>query len=67
MIREVDEIRLQTLRRIFADMGFEEPELGMRARTFVIAHSFDEMISIGVSREEALEQLEARHAFFTRR
>ncbi len=67
VIREVDEIRLQTVGGIFADMGFEEPGLGMRTRTFVIAHSFDEMMSIGVSREEALEQLEARHAFFTRR
>ena len=67
VIREVDELRLRTLRGLFADMGFEEPELSMRTRTFVIAHSFNHLLTVGLSRKEALEQLEARHAFFTRR
>lgn len=67
VIREVDKIRLKMLRGIFADMGFEEPELGMRTRVFVIAHSFEHALTVGLSRKEAAEQLEARHAFFTRR
>ena len=67
VIREVDNIRLKTLRGIFADMGFEEPELSMRTRIFVITHSFDYGLTTGLSRKEALQQLEACHAFFTRR
>lgn len=67
VIREVDEIRLDTLRGIFADMGYEEPELSMRTRIFVVAHSFEELLSVELSRDEALAQLDARHAFFTRR
>ena len=67
VIREVDNIRLATVRRIFADMGFEEPELSVRTRTFVVAHAFDHAMSIGLSRKETLEQLEAQYAFFTRR
>jgi len=67
VIQEVDQIRLDTLRGIFADMGFEGPELEMRTRMFVIVHSFDHVLSVGLSRKEAWEELEARHAFFTRR
>jgi hypothetical protein len=44
-----------------------EPDLGVRTRVFVVAHSFDQLLTIGRSREEALEELDARHAFFTRR
>ena len=67
VIREVDKIRLATLRRIFADMGFEEPELSIRARTFVVSQSFDHAMTVRLSRKEAIEQLAAQHAFFTRR
>ena len=67
VIREVDEIRLDTLRGIFAEMGFEEPDLGMRTRVFVVTHSFEQLLSVGLGREEALAQLETRHAFFTKR
>jgi AcrR family transcriptional regulator len=67
VIREVDEIRLNSLRGIFEDMGFEEPELGMRTRLFVVCHSFDHALTDELSEKEALAQLESRHAFFTRR
>jgi AcrR family transcriptional regulator len=67
VIREVDAIRFQTVREIFSDIGFEEPDLSVRTRVFVVAHSFDQLLTIGRSREEALEELDARHAFFTRR
>ena len=67
VIREVDEIRMRTLRDIFADMGFEEPELSVRARVFVVFHSFEQLLTPRLSREEALEQLDVRLALFTRR
>ena len=66
VIREVDEIRFRTVREIFAGMGFEEPDLGVRTRTFVVAHSFDQLLTIERSVEVALEELDARHEFFTR-
>ena len=67
VIREVDEIRLATLRTIFSEMGFEGDELEMRTRVFVACHSFDASLSVKLSREEALAQVPARLAFFTRR
>ncbi len=67
VILEVDEIRLGTLRTIFSEMGFEGDELEMRARVFVTCHSFDTSLSVKLSREEALAQIPARLAFFTRR
>ena len=67
VIQEVDEIRLKTLRDIFGEMGFKEPELGVRARLFVVMHSFEQLLTPHLSREEALGQLDIRHAFFTRR
>ncbi|MDJ0813367.1 MAG: TetR/AcrR family transcriptional regulator [Woeseiaceae bacterium] len=67
VIREVDEIRLQTLRELFAEMGFEGTELEMRTRIFVACHSMDASLAVKMSREEALAQLDDRAAFFTRR
>lgn len=67
VIREVDDFRLKTLRALFKEMGFEEPELGVRTRVFVACHSFEDALAIQMSRDEVLAQLDARHAFFTRR
>jgi len=67
VIRETDEIRLNTVRSLFEDIGFEEPELSIRTRVFVVAQSFDDALGVQLSREETLEQLELRFAFFTRR
>lgn len=66
VIREVDEIRLQTLRTIFSEMGFAGDELEMRTRVFVTCHSFDDSLSVELSKEEALAQVPARVAFFAR-
>ena len=66
VIEEVDEIRLKTVRALFESMGFEEPELGIRTRVFVVAQSFDQLLTQRLIPEEALDQVEARHAFFTR-
>ena len=67
VIREVDSIRIKTVSGLFEEMGFEEPELSTRTRVFVACHSFEGALSIGLSPDEARTQLDARHAFFTRR
>jgi len=67
VIREVDRLRTNMVRGIFEDMGFDGLEAEMRTRVFVTCHSFDDSLSIQLSREKARTQLDARHAFFTRR
>lgn len=67
VIREVDKIRLQTLRDIFVELGFEDPEARTRARVFVACHSLEDALSIPLTPKEARVQVELRHAFFTRR
>ena len=67
VIREVDEIRTMTVRSLFEEMGITEPDLGVRTRLFVTYHSFDSALTSRMSSEEALAQLDALHAFFTRR
>lgn len=67
VIREVDRIRVKTVGDIFDDMGLEESEARMRTHVFVTCHSFENLLSIPLSRKEALDQLETRYAFFTRR
>ena len=66
VIREVDKIRLQSLRIIFVKLGFDEADASTRARVFVACHSFEDALSIPLSRKEAVEQLDARYAFFAR-
>jgi len=67
VIREVDGMRLNALKGLFTEMGFDAAEARMRTRLFVVFHSFDESLSVQLSRKEAQKQLDARHAFFTRR
>ena len=67
VIREVDSLRTKMVRSIFDDMGFDGPEAQMRTRLFVLCHSFDDALTVQLSRTKALEQLDARHAFFTHR
>lgn len=67
IIREVDEIRLQSIREIFVELGLGEAEAATRARVFVACHALEDALAVPLSRKEALAQLEARHAFFTRR
>ena len=67
IVREVDEIRMANVRGLFEEMGFEEPELSVRSRVFMVAHSFDDALTIPLSEEELLQQVDARFEFFTRR
>ena len=66
IVREVDEIRMRTVRGLFAEMGFADPELSVRTRVFVVAHSFDDALTIPQDNEAALDQLDSRFEFFTR-
>ena len=67
VIRKVDEIRMKILKQLFVEMGFDKEEAMTRARVFVVCHSFEDALSIQLSRKQALEQLDARLVFFTRR
>ena len=67
VIREVDEIRTMTVRKLFEEMGFAEPDISVRTHLFVTYHSFDSALTSETSSDEALAQLDALHAFFTRR
>ncbi len=66
IIREVDEIRMNNVRSLFAGMGFEEPELSVRTRMFMVAHSFDDALTVSLSEEEVSDQIDTRFEFFTR-
>ena len=66
VIRQVDRIRRETIRGLFADMGFEEPELTVRAGVFIVTFSFQYAMSLGIFPEGDPEQLNVLHAFFTR-
>jgi AcrR family transcriptional regulator len=67
IVREVDEIRMNTLRQLFEEMGFTGKELEFRTRLFVVSQSFDPAFSIRRSDEEILAEIDQRVAFFTRR
>lgn len=67
IVRQVDRIRLDLLRSLFAEMGFEGEELNMRTRMFVTYQSFEHGISPMPSRKQRLENIKLRHRLFTRR
>ena len=67
IIREVDEIRMANVRRLFEGMGFEEPELSVRSRVFMVSHSFDDALTIPPSDDEISAQIDATFELFTRR
>lgn len=66
VIREVDQMRLDALYRIFRELDLDEAEARMRTRVFAACHSLEDSLSVQLSRKEAERQLELRHAFFTR-
>jgi AcrR family transcriptional regulator len=67
-IQKADRYRTKAIRELFAALGFEEPELGMRVRTFVVFHSTD--IAFGRAarnHDTRMAEAELRHAWFTRK
>ena len=54
-------------RPVYAAMGFEDPELDMRTRTFVVYHSMEAGFYAKLSKDERRRAIAARHALFTNR
>lgn len=67
IVERVDQLRFDTVREIFAEMGFEEPDLGARVRAFVTLHAFDNFWTVALSKKESKKQQDARFEMFTRR
>ena len=65
-VRAVDRQRVEVVRGLFADMGFEGDELDMRTMSFVTVTSQDHALLIDLSPEDYERQLKLRHAFFVR-
>ena len=66
LVARVDRKRLDTVRSLFREMGFEGRELEARTRAFVTFVSLELAVFDRLSKKERLTQLKARHAFFTR-
>lgn len=64
-IEKVDQRRLDTLRGLFASMGFDGTECEVRARVYVTAISQEPSILHVLPEEELAEYREERHRFFT--
>jgi len=62
----VDQNRYDTVRQLFADMGFEGDALDMRTLTFVATTSMDQLLSLDIKDEAYERQLKLRHEFFVR-
>ena len=65
VVRRVDRKRLRFLTGLFADMGFEDPEAGARARTTLAYLEGDPMIRVSESAGERKRFLELRHRLLT--
>jgi hypothetical protein len=65
-VEETDKWRLNLVRTLFAEMGFEEKEQEMRARTLITYHAMEHGLLIKKTKKERLEMLQLRHAMFTR-
>jgi hypothetical protein len=62
----VDQRRYDTVRQLFADMGFEGDELDMRALAFVATTSMDKLLLLDLPVKAYEHQLKLRHEFFIR-
>ena len=65
ILAEVDKRRLSYIRSIFEEMGFEDDELQMRTRAFVICQNSQYSLFLEETMEERLKDMKLRHAFFT--
>ena len=63
-VTSVDQKRYDTVRQLFAEMGFEGDALDMRTLTFVAATSVDRLLVPGIPTEAYERQLKLRHEFF---
>ncbi|MGI9342960.1 MAG: TetR/AcrR family transcriptional regulator [Gammaproteobacteria bacterium] len=66
-VNKADRYRTRVVSELFQALGFEEPELGMRVRTFVVFHSTDIAFGKAARTYDArMAEAELRHEFFTR-
>jgi AcrR family transcriptional regulator len=65
-IASVDQKRYDTVRQLFAEMGFEGDALDMRTLTFVATASMDQLLFLDLPVEAYERQLKLRHEFFIR-
>ena len=66
IVRKTDKRRLDFIRNLFAEMGFEGNEVEMRALTLVTFHAMEHGLLVKKTEEERLELLQLRHALLTR-
>jgi AcrR family transcriptional regulator len=65
-VKGIDRIRLDTVGKLFEEMGFEGDELEMRTLAFVTTMSQDGNVLSDFSTESYERQLKLRHEFFVR-
>jgi len=63
-VARVDQIRYQTVRDLFAEMGFEDNVLDMRTLAFITTTSLDRLMLVDIPDGAYKRQLKLRHAFF---
>jgi len=66
IVRKVDKRRLDFIRALFAEMGFEGKELEMRSRTLVAFHAMEHGLLIKNTQRDRIDMMTLRHAMFTR-
>ena len=65
-VASVDQQRYDTVRQLFADMGFEGDALDMRTLMFVTTISMDKLLMLDLPVDAYERQLKLRHEFFVR-
>ena len=65
-VQMVDDRRLDFVRSLFAEMGFTEDDLEMRAQLFAGFHSTEGAFLATANKKGLKKYLKHRHAFFTR-
>jgi len=63
VVKKVVKMRLNYLRVIFAELGFEGDELEMRARLFVCYHSWEDTMFPDLSNQKHLKLLKLRYKY----
>ena len=65
-VAAVDQKRFDTVRQLFAEMGFEGDALDTRTLMFVTTTSMDRILLLDIPAESYERQLKLRHEFFIR-
>ncbi len=64
-VKRADRVRYNTVKGLFAAIGFSGNELEMRTRTFVVYYSLEEAISVRESKKDRMASIELRHRILT--